>query len=162
MTFVADSGNALAASMAAVKSHNTTTDSGVSGIIPPSGFPKLTRFHRYYEPKINILLTTASCCIGAAPGSSSRETFLNYFFGAGVEERKSLGGGELSMGMPFSGAFEMKSLAKAVDAPPTSTFLPTPPTSTRTDFETTLIRSLVSSSFSLYAKRSKILFRRLL
>ncbi|KAL0571586.1 Dynamin-related GTPase protein, partial [Marasmius crinis-equi] len=88
--------------------------------------------------------------IGAAPGSSPRETFLVYL-GIGVKEKRSLGGGELSMGMgmPPFGAFDMKSLPKAVDAPLTSTSsLPPPSTSTGTDLETTVIRPLVSPYFS--------------
>ncbi|KAL0570353.1 Dynamin-related GTPase protein [Marasmius crinis-equi] len=129
------------------------TDSGVSGIFPPRDARTSRAFIGTTNPR-SIFRSPqppiASLGVGAPSGTSPRETFLNYFFGAGVKEKKALGGGEMSMGMPSSGAFDMKSLAKAVDAPPTSTSsLPPPSTSTRTDLETTLIHSLVSSYLSL-------------
>ncbi|KAL0571580.1 hypothetical protein V5O48_010374, partial [Marasmius crinis-equi] len=54
--------------------------------------------------------------VGAAPGTSPREMFLNNFLRAGVEEKKALDGEEMTMSQ--SSAFETKSLAKNVDAPP--------------------------------------------
>ncbi|KAL0567189.1 Dynamin-related GTPase protein, partial [Marasmius crinis-equi] len=85
------------------------TDSGVSGIFPPRdsrtsrasiGTTNPRSISRSRQPPV------ASLGVGAPPGSSPRETFLNYFFGAGVEEKKALGGGEMSMAS--SGAFDMK------------------------------------------------------
>ncbi|KAL0571584.1 Dynamin-related GTPase protein [Marasmius crinis-equi] len=104
------------------------TDSGVR-----EPFPSPSRFHR-------IVIA---------------ETFLNYFFGAGVEKKALVGG---KMSMPSFGVFDIKSLAKAVDAPPLfTTSLPSPSPSARTDLQTTLIRSLVPPTSLSCAKRSKIL-----
>ncbi|KAL0061206.1 Dynamin-related GTPase protein [Marasmius tenuissimus] len=138
-----------------------------------------SRLPHHQPPRPHSSLGAMGAGVGiGAPGSSppsttARETFLNYFFGGAPEEAKANHGHghhghgtvptgrDVGLGATTSGiaegknaVFDMKSLGKHIEAVPpmasTSTLTSTTHKLTvREEMETTLIRSLISSYFSI-------------